>query len=1220
MADIHIKKSDLRHHIHRQVFQKTYERLRIEKPDRICIIGDLYHDFVNLSPEAETLMGEFLNTLASIAPVIITRGNHDLQKYNLRKMDVVEAITTLINNPNVTYYNKPGFYEDENIIWVVHHHRGGDNPWKDIPHRRKKNKIYIDLYHDPIQGCLGDNGLPLHNNKYMLEELLGDYNFLGDIHLRQSWREGKTRYCGSILQNSFGESVDGKGFLIWNIEDKDNFTVEEVDIPNDYNYINLRIGKNYNYENIDLESDKITSFSEIKIKWHDYTANVNFENEMKIRQYIKDKWNIDKVKFDRDQISTNIKDVEMVNESINVLDPSEQRKIFIDFLEKNNFDDKYIKSVMDIDKIVNDRLNTEENLGITWSIDKLWFNNFRSYGDGNLLELKEMGNNQLIKIGGINQQGKSTIMDAISWVLYGKTMNTTRREKNSDNRYFNNKRDKNIVDGGIVIDINGQKYTILREITRKWTKNGENIASTNTVVEYFMGDNVIDDNKLNDEQKKDTQNLIDTVIGSFLDFVRLSVVTADNLNDLLSMERSIFIDSLIKDAGFDIFDKKLTEFKEFRKEIQEKRKNIDIEFVKSEIERIENETTKKTNELNHMISVIDELDETRKLQVKIKEEKIKQLDKIDDELKDLDLDDIQDDIEEQNELIEENKLKLEEIENLKKLIKDYDSTILSEKEEKLSELTESINNAKLGQSEYQNKIERNKNEIKLIGIDIDNIINNYSSELKSKNKDLDMDIMKIKETFRDTVNDYLSEANQKFSEIAEKQSKIHNEIDNLMDDGKNLKNENKKLESSSTCITCKRPLDDVDMVVIHEKISENKNKMAEIIEKVNELKPNHEELTNQILKLKNKISSIKDKDYSFDTELLNTYNISKENIKIIKQQIEENDKLLDIIKNNNVPNDLKNSLQPYYKKKSDLSLLIDDLEDELSNITKDLDIKKEELESLKGEISKLKEEKEEIESKKEIISTEIKVSMDIERSKNTIKELDNKIAKYNETLVKIESNSKIQEEIDEVDNLITELDTEISEKINEKMNHHSTLKLYESTLNQYKEDVITYDAHKRQDEVMTTYMKCVHRDGLPTFLLKKSIHIINQELAKILMDVDFTVYFDDELNLKMSADNRLDVAQNAIESSGMERTFTAVALKIALRKVNNKSKPNFILLDEIMGKLVDESVETFIKLLDNIKEDVDKLVIIEHVHPINYDVLIEVEKDVEGISTLNIEY
>jgi len=56
-----------------------------------------------------------------------------------------------------------------------------------------------------------------------------------------------------------------------------------------------------------------------------------------------------------------------------------------------------------------------------------------------------------------------------------------------------------------------------------------------------------------------------------------------------------------------------------------------------------------------------------------------------------------------------------------------------------------------------------------------------------------------------------------------------------------------------------------------------------------------------------------------------------------------------------------------------------------------------------------------------------------------------------------------------------------------------------------------------------------------------------------------------------------------------------------------------------MGKLVEGSVEMFITMLDNIKEDVDKLVIIEHIHPINYDVLIKVEKDIDGVSTLSIE-
>jgi len=79
-------------------------------------------------------------------------------------------------------------------------------------------------------------------------------------------------------------------------------------------------------------------------------------------------------------------------------------------------------------------------------------------------------------------------------------------------------------------------------------------------------------------------------------------------------------------------------------------------------------------------------------------------------------------------------------------------------------------------------------------------------------------------------------------------------------------------------------------------------------------------------------------------------------------------------------------------------------------------------------------------------------------------------------------------------------------------------------------------------------------------------------------------------------------------------------LKLALRKINNKSKPNLILLDEIMGKLVAESVDLFIQLLDSIKNYVDKVMIIEHTHPINFDVLIDVEKDDNDISSMKVSY
>ena len=87
----------------------------------------------------------------------------------------------------------------------------------------------------------------------------------------------------------------------------------------------------------------------------------------------------------------------------------------------------------------------------------------------------------------------------------------------------------------------------------------------------------------------------------------------------------------------------------------------------------------------------------------------------------------------------------------------------------------------------------------------------------------------------------------------------------------------------------------------------------------------------------------------------------------------------------------------------------------------------------------------------------------------------------------------------------------------------------------------------------------------------------------------------------------------------MERTFCSLALKIALREINVKSKPTFIFLDEIMGKLIEGSVKSFIDFLDVIASKIKKIVIIEHVHPINYRVLIKVEKDEKLISSLSIE-
>ena len=67
-----------------------------------------------------------------------------------------------------------------------------------------------------------------------------DYVMLGDIHRPNQFVdvEGRVRYAGSLCQNNFGD-LDDKGFLIWDIKDKDNFNVEHIHIPNPKPFVNL---------------------------------------------------------------------------------------------------------------------------------------------------------------------------------------------------------------------------------------------------------------------------------------------------------------------------------------------------------------------------------------------------------------------------------------------------------------------------------------------------------------------------------------------------------------------------------------------------------------------------------------------------------------------------------------------------------------------------------------------------------------------------------------------------------------------------------------------------------------------------------------------------------------------------------------------------------------------------------------------------------------------
>lgn len=1223
-ADVHIHNLQ-RHDEYRIQFNKIYTKLREQKPDRIVISGDLFEKFVEITNEAQTLAGDFLNEMASIAKVIIDPGNHDFMKKNKNRINSVFTIVNLIKNPNITYFGKSGFFNDDNIVWVNYSHLEKNiSPWVDIPHVKDESKIYIALYHDPINDSSTDTGQVFSGSRLKSIKEFSDNDFVmfGDIHKLQYFRKNKSAaYCGSTIQQDFGEKPDsGHGYILWDIEDRNNFTSEHIDIPNDHTYINFYIDRDVDYDNLDFSHPLLTKESEIKINWIDLSANINFINELKIRDYFKNTYDLIGIKIERNRIFTDVSDVEMVNESINVLDPESQRKIFDEYLKLNGYSEEFIEKILDIDTIITDRLQLDNNnMGISWSIDKLWFDNFKSYADDNVIDFKNMGNNIIMQLSGENQHGKTTILDAISYVLYGTTTTTQKRQKNGDNRYINNKRDEDYVSGGAQISVNDKIFTLVRKTERKWNKQHTEITSCSTTLDYYKGTQLTEDNKLTEEDKNFTQTFIESAIGNFDDFIRLVLTTADNLNDLLSMDRAVFIDSIIRDAGYDIFEKKLEEFKSYRKIISKDDIKIDLNQFKKDLEEKIISKEEKIEEKNIVSNDITKLyEEKPELQTQ-KENLISSLEKIDEKISNINLDDIIEKVSLEKEKIDTRKSQLKKIDEIKSEILLYNPDIIKNKKIQYNEIKDFISDNSIKVSEFTNSITIIKGDINTISMDITNIISEHIQYIENECKNNDIELSKIKDNFNSIVIDYSGVLKDDLNNIITQKDNYKKDIDTLMANGDKLKKLNEELETSKICIMCERPLDGVNPSVINNKVEANKSEMVSIMNDIKSIKPKYEELSKSIDDYKNKLDKLSKREYDFDDNLNSEYQNylnKKEEINDINMEISRRVKL---IKNGNIPSELQGKLKPSYDEKTTKNDKINEIDKIKSSLEKIIANKKDNLETLRSEIENLDIEDSKFQKKKEAINLEEKVKSDIERCENLINQYELDIKNYNSQLKNIENNKKINNDIISINSKISSLENDIKLKSDEKSEIESEIAVIGSDIIRIKKYIDTFEKQKIRNEIMDAYMKCVHRDGLPSFLLKKSIHIINQELNNILMGVDFNLFFDDELNLKLSHDIKIESSQNAIESSGMERTFSSLCLKMSLRSINTKSKPNFLIMDEITGKLTNKSVEIFTDLLDSIKKSVDKLIIIEHSHMINYDVLINVKRNELGISSLEIE-
>jgi DNA repair exonuclease SbcCD nuclease subunit len=255
IADTHIK--NLKYHYEYSiVFDQLYEKLKTQNVDYIIHCGDIAHTKTQLSPEFVEMATNFFRNLGDIAPTYIILGNHDGNLKNSSRQDAITPIIAALAHPNIHLIKNSGevSLNDDfalNVLSVF----DTDN-WVEPTNY---DRVNIALYHGSISGCKTDIGWTMEFGEYDISIFDNfDYAFLGDIHKTNQAldTEGKIRYAGSTVQQNFGETND-KGYLVWDVKDKDNYTCEHHVLLNPKPFITIELtpkGKIPKNTNIELGS------------------------------------------------------------------------------------------------------------------------------------------------------------------------------------------------------------------------------------------------------------------------------------------------------------------------------------------------------------------------------------------------------------------------------------------------------------------------------------------------------------------------------------------------------------------------------------------------------------------------------------------------------------------------------------------------------------------------------------------------------------------------------------------------------------------------------------------------------------------------------------------------------------------------------------------------------------------------------------------------------
>ena len=786
-GDIHIRGLS-RHKEYRASFEKMNEMAREIKPDIIYIGGDIVHSKTQgISPELIDLIQWWFTSLAEIAPTHLILGNHDGLIKNKDRQDAITPIVNALNNPNIHLYKRSGNfpvagYEDK-FVWN-NFSCFDEEGWGDI--EPVEDKINIALFHGAVRGSKTDTDWTIEGEVDISFFDRFDFSLLADIHQRQIVdSHGRVRYPGSLIQQNYGENT-GKGFLVWDIKDKDDFSVKYYELEHTCPFVTidwkdsvkdtLAIARSFpNGSRFRIRSDKSIPQSDI-IHLH---SELKHEKEAAEIVY----------KIEEDFEAPQIIDGDSPT-SYNLRDASVHSKLFKKFYKNSNLDEEKITS---LDKIIKRSLSSisksdEVSRNAKWNIHSVDFNNTFSYGKDNSISFDKL--NGITGIFGPNRSGKSSIIGTMMFGLF----NTTDRGPVKNVHIINSR--KGYCDVTTQFSVNGKRYQTTRTSTKNENKKGEVTARTDLTLDLVDATGNISKD-MDGEQRRETETILRNLIGTSEDFLMTSLASQGGMNNFIGEKATRRKMILTKFLDLDIFESmqkfaktELDEVNTLMKDVPDRdwdvviySLNADLEEEGASIVKLESELSKKRQNLQTLqidLSKLDDADvvtqvdvDNQKSRVTKLEEKIKRISEI---------------IDTRNNVIKEIQTKIDKIESFKENFP-YEQLSLqikemSENEKTLLQLS--------GDLKHQNEILRRKEKSinKLSEVPCGDsfptckFIKDSFDDKNTLQEQVDFvaELQKILDTTQRSHNSFVSknleEKLEKYNEVLRKESKNRVEIAN----------------------------------------------------------------------------------------------------------------------------------------------------------------------------------------------------------------------------------------------------------------------------------------------------------------------------------------------------------------------------------------------------------------------------------------------------------